>query len=468
MRVVMLVGGALLISVAARAQGGTVDGVVFDSLEGRPLAGAVVQIVAPPPGTEAYSVTSDSLGRFRIENVRAGQYIAGFLHPLLDSLGLTPPYRSVVVESNATVHTSLAIPSAAGVSRAICAPARGARADSSASTVGTLVGQVRDAGSSVPVTGSLVALVWSELVVDTRGVRRESRQLHGTTNSEGWFAMCDLAEGDYEVRAELGKRATGFVDVTVRARNIARVSFALGADSDSAMARDSTPRPGGATLAGVVTNSGGHPVEGAQVVVEGSALSAVTDARGAFSLTGLPDGTRTAEARALGYAPSRVTVEPSRSETRTVTIVMGKAVRALDAVTVYGKPTGRMRDLSGFMERKRQGFGRFITRSDIDQSNAITVCDLLRREVGLQVMEGGLSGCAVSVRGSASMIRAAGGGGSCQPTVYLDNAPFGGGVSEFTKEVSPQQIMGIEVYTTATAPPQFAGPCGSIVVWTRT
>jgi len=263
----------------------------------------------------------------------------------------------------------------------------------------------------------------------------------------------------------LPSRPTG---VAFTASTLFDVSFALGADSDSAIARDSTPRPGGATLAGVVTNSGGHPVEGAQVVIDGSALSAVTDARGAFSLTGLPDGTRTAEARALGYAPSRVTVEPSRSETRKVTIVMGKAVRALDAVTVYGKPTGRMRDLSGFMERKRQGFGRFITRADIDQSSAISVCDLLRRVVGLQVMEGGLSGCAVSVRGSASMIRAAGGGGTCQPTVYLDNAPFGGGVSEFTREVSPQQIMGIEVYTTATAPPQFAGPCGSIVVWTRT
>jgi hypothetical protein len=468
MRVAMLVAGALLISLGARAQGGTVEGIVFDSLDGRPLAGALVQIVASPPGQEAYSVTSDSLGRFRIENVRAGQYISGFLHPLLDSVGITPPYLAVVVADNAIAHESLAIPSAARLSRAICAPAQGARADSSSGTTGTLVGHVGDAGSGASVAGSLVAAVWSELVVDTRGVRRELRQLHGTTNGDGWFAMCDMEAGDYQVRAELGKRATGFVDVSVRARNLSRVSFVLGADSDSTMASDSTPRPGGATLAGVVTGVGGRAVEGAQVVVEGSALTAITDARGAFSLTGLPDGTRTAEARALGYAPARVTVEPSRRETRTVAIAMGKPVKTLDAVTVYGKPTGRMRDLSGFVERQRQGFGHFITWSDIDHSSAITVCDLFRRVVGLQVVEGGMSGCMVSVRGAASMIRASAGGGTCQPTVYLDNSPFGGSVSEFARAVSPQEIMGIEVYTTATAPPQFAGACGSIVVWTRT
>jgi hypothetical protein len=162
MRVAMLVAGALLISLGARAQGGTVEGVVFDSLDGRPLVGALVQIVASPPGQEAYSVTSDSLGRFRIENVRAGQYISGFLHPLLDSVGIMPPYLAVVVADNAIAHESLAIPSAARLSRAICASARGARGDSSSGTTGTLVGHVGDAGSGASVAGSLVAAVWSD------------------------------------------------------------------------------------------------------------------------------------------------------------------------------------------------------------------------------------------------------------------------------------------------------------------
>lgn len=457
---------AMLVASSARAQSGTVDGVVFDSLNHRPLAGALVQIVASPPATDAYSATSDSLGRFRFEQVRAGQYVAGFLHPLLDTLGITPPYRAVGVEADGTAHIALAVPSAARLTAAICAPKAASRADSAARTAGMLVGHVSDATGGRPVQGSLVAAVWSEMVLDARGVRSESRQLHARTNDDGWFAMCGLEAGDYRLRAELGKRATGFVDVTVRENDIQRAMFVLGADSDS-----STQLPGhrgSAALAGVVRNGAGRPVEGAQVVVEGDSAIATTDASGSFTLTGLPDGTRTAEARALGYAPTRVTVEPARGETRTVAIVMSKTVKALDAVTVYGKPTGRFRDLSGFVERQHRGFGRFVTRADIERTSPNTVCDLLRRVVGLQVTEGGMSGCVVSMRGASSLVPTSGAGGACEPAVYLDNSRYGGSIGQLAQEMSPQDIMGIEVYSTATEPPQFPGACGTIVVWTRT
>lgn len=467
MRVVMLVACALLVSLTLRAQTGTVSGAVFDSLEGQPLAGALVQIVASPPRQEAYSATANSLGRFRIENVRAGQYIAGFLHPLLDSLGVTAPYRAITVAENATAQVALAVPSAAKLIHAICAPAQESPAASVADQRSALVGHVQDAESGASVPGSLVAVVWSVLVLDARGARRESQQLHGRTNADGWFAMCGLEEGEYRVRAELGKRATGFVDVALRPRELARASFALGSDSDSATATDSTPRPGGATIEGSVTTTGGRPLEGVQIAVEGSPSHATTDARGVFSLSGLPDGTRMAEARALGYAPVRVEVEPSRRGPRTVPIVMDRKVKTLDAVTVYGKRSGRMRDVSGFVERQQRGFGRFITRADIDRSNTLTVCELFRRVAGLSVREEGVNDCEVSMRGTLSLMGPSAGVTACEPTLYVDNAPFNGSVGEFTRTIRPRDIMGIEVYSTSTEPLQFPGGCGSIVVWTR-
>jgi len=464
-------GIALMLSAAAlasplRAQTGTVEGVVFDSLARRPLPAALVQIVAAPPGHEAYSATADSLGRFRVEGVRPGSYIAGFLHPLLDSLGLVAPYRAVTVAAGETASLPLAIPGAASLARAICAPVQDPRTDPASRTTGTLVGRVIDETNRQPVAGSLVAAVWSELVVDARGVRRESRQVHGKTNADGWFAMCDLEGGDYRLRAERGKRATGFLDVAVGASEVDHVSLALGADSDSAAAADSTPRSGGATVAGVVRNSSGHPVEGAQVVVEGLGASTTTNASGAFSLSGLPDGSRMAEARALGYAPARTAVEPSRGETRSVTIVMDKQVKTLAAVTVYGKSGARLRDLTGFAQRRQEGFGRFVTHADIDKQGVFTTCDLFRRIVGLHVVDGGIYGCEVSMRGAASMMRPRGAGGACQPTVYLDNMQFQGTVGELAQTITPQQIMGMEVYSTATEPPEYPGACGTIVVWT--
>lgn len=462
-----LVVGALCVSLIAQAQTGVVGGVVFDSLEGRPLAGALVQIVASPPRQEAYSVTADSLGRFHIENVRAGQYVAGFMHPLLDSLGITAPYSGLTVSENATARVALAVPPAAKLIHVICAPARPSPGAAAADQRSALVGHVYDAESGAPIPGSLVAVVWSVLVIDGHGARRESRQLHGETSADGWFALCGLEEGDYRVRAELGKRTTGFVDVTLRSRDVGRASFALGTDSDAVAGTDSTGSVSGATIAGAVTTAGGRPLEGAEIVVEGSPGHAITDARGAFSLSGLPDGTRMAEARALGFAPVRVEVQPSRTEPRTVAIVMDKKVKTLDAVTVYGRQSGRMRDVSGFVERQQRGFGRFVTRADIDRSNPLTVCELFRRVAGLSVREGGVNDCEVSMRAAISLAGPSAGVTACAPTLYLDNAPFNGSMTEFTRTVTPRDIMGIEVYSTATEPPQFQGGCGSIVVWTR-
>jgi hypothetical protein len=459
---------AALAPARARAQAREVrvDGVVYDSLRKQPLVGATVQLIEAPPGRGAYAATTDSLGKFHIEGVRAGQYITGILDPLLDTLGIVAPYGSVTVTEGAKAHVALAIPSASRLTTAICAPAQATRvAKAAADTTGALVGHVYDMRTGAPATSSLIAVVWPVLTLDVHGMHRETRQLHARASEEGWFAICGLGAGDYRVRAESGARNTGFVDFVLQARDIARTSLVLGADSDSASAADTTVREGRASITGIVS-AGGHPVEGAQVVVDGSAVSATTDARGVFTLAGIPDGTRMAEARALGFAPKRVPVEPSRGERRTVVIAMEKRVNTLDAVTVYGVPAGRrMNDLNGFMQRQRSGFGKFLTRSQIDQADANSVCDLLRRVNGLHVDETGVSGCQATLRGAMTGMGPS--ARACEPKVFLDGIQFGGNVAELARTISPREIMGIEVYTTATEPPQFFGACGSLVVWTR-
>lgn len=450
----------------AQAPQSRVEGVVYDSLRKQPLAAATIQFIEAPPGHGAYAATTDSLGKFHIDGVRAGQYIAGILDPLLDTLGVLAPYASVTVAEGADARVALAIPTAARLTTAICAPAEATRvAKAAADTTGALVGHVYDMRTGAPATSSLVAVVWPVLTLDAHGMHRETRQLHAKIDEEGWFAICGLGAGDYQVRAESGARNTGFVDFVLQAREIARLSLMLGADSDSASAADTMAREGRASITGTVM-AGGHPVEGAQVVVDGSTVSATTDARGAFTLAGIPDGTRMAEVRALGFAPKRVPVEPSRGERRTVAIVMEKRVNALDAVTVYGTKQGRrFNDLNGFMQRQRGGFGKFLTRAQIEQADANSVCDLLRRVNGLHVNETGISGCQVTLRGGMSGIGRS--SRACEPKVYLDGMPFDGNVAELARAVSPREIAGIEVYSTATEPPQFSGACGSLVVWTR-
>jgi hypothetical protein len=462
-----LLGGS---AESLRAQtGGTptrVQGVVFDSIGNRPLGGAMVQLIELPPGRDAHTAISDSLGRFQMDSVRPGSYMAGFLHPLLDSIGIEAPNDSVVVRDGALTRIALAVPSARRVVRAICgADHAGGKSERAGAgdSLGMIVGHVRDATTGAPLPGTAVTLQWETLVLSSGTAHTESRTLRATTIGEGWFAMCGLAVDEYQLHAEHGHQATGLLDVEIHPREIVRLALVL--PSDSGAAADSTAGEG-ATISGIVLTHDKRPLEGAQVAVDGSTANAITDAQGAFRLTGLPDGTRMAEARALGYLPVRVRVELSRVEARTVSIVMSKQVATLDAVTVFGKQGRRTRDLTGFLDRRRHGFGHFVTQQEIDRENASSTCELLRRVPGVNVRDAGGTGCTANIRGSSS------GGLSqgvhlCEPKVYQDNIPFSGTLSEFSQSISPHDIMGVEVYSTATEPPQFQGSCGVIIIWTR-
>ena len=99
-----LLAFALLACLCATAQ--TVEGTVIDSTSGNGLAGARVEIAlaaAGPIGEAAYTAVTDSQGRFRIDGVKNGVYVAryrasGYLYP-----GDLAPARSfqVVAGGNA-------------------------------------------------------------------------------------------------------------------------------------------------------------------------------------------------------------------------------------------------------------------------------------------------------------------------------------------------------------------------------
>ena len=448
---------ALMLSAAfgsphAQTGGSRMDGVVLDSVNRRPLAGATVQLVAAPPAHGSFGATTDSLGRFHIDGVRPGSYVAGFLHPLLDTLGVQAPYKSIVLGEGDT-HVTLAVPSAASLMSAVC----GASAKRSAGpdSIGMLVGHVRDASTGATIGGSAIVLDWPALVFGGGGARTEVRHLRARTNDDGWFAMCGLEADEYHVHAEQGARATGDIDIEVRPRAITRLSLVIGSDSGAS----------GATLSGIVRAADGKPLEGAQVGVDGSSTTAATDAQGAFALSNLPDGTRMVEVRALGYVPARAPIEPSRNEPRAIAVVMAKRAAALQEVTVFGKPSWRNRDFTGFADRRRKGFGHFITREQIAQTNDVSICDLLSRVPGVLTSSNGGIGCTATLHGA--MTGAGGTISSCEPKVYLNNLPFDGSVEELTRSFSPRDIMGIEIYSAATQPIQYQGLCGSLVVWTR-
>jgi Carboxypeptidase regulatory-like domain/TonB-dependent Receptor Plug Domain len=220
---------------------------------------------------------------------------------------------------------------------------------------------------------------------------------------------------------------------------------------------------GPAQLSGHVLRPNGQPISGAQVIVLGTGVSTTTNDAGHFELNALPGGTRTVEARALGYLPARAVVDLAGRHAATAELELAAQTPILEAVTVFGRAPARA-DAQGFAERSRGFFGRFITADQIARSGAMSVPDLLRIVPGLRVTQ--MTGSPMSTvlsRGEAGF------SSSCMPAVYLDGNFIAEGASSLDNLMRPSDIGGIEVYVDGnTAPAQYQrGACGSIVIWSR-
>ena len=442
----------------------TVSGVVHDSLARRPLAGSVVQLVAvDAPVPLARTAIADSLGRFALADVPVGRYLLGFLHPMLDSLGVEPPVREVNVAGGRPVRADLGIPSATRLRLVICGQS------SSADSGAFVMGVVRDARDGHPVAGVSVAVMWAELSFGSQGLTRHFPRRVATTAANGWFALCNIpSAGMIGLSAGRGADSTDLIDVDVPAERFLRRDLFLGPARAAVTGDASTRRrTGDGQLSGVVVSAtAGTPLPGAQVSIRDGPQTSVNE-RGEWTLLGAPFGTRMLEVRAIGYYPERRAVDvvtgaaPIRTELSTMRSV-------LDTVTV----TARLNQLNmrGFEERRRtSGTGRFLTPEDIARRNPIVASDLFRMVPGIAVERSELGDTYIAMRGTFAE--------TCRPAVYLDGHLMSDlSADDIDGWVKPREIAGIEIYVGPVVPPQFstgmAGSvtgevCGSIVIWTK-
>lgn len=209
-----------------RLPGAIVSGVVHDSIARAPLAGAWVQLVAADKQAHAArTVLSDSMGRFLIDDVPDGRYNVGFYHPMLDSLGVEPPPRSLQVKRHRAVRADLAIPSPAQLRAAVC----GRRQTPAARTGGVVLGVVRDARERVPVAGVTVIGEWLELTIRKGGVDPLRVRISTTTDTNGWFALCHVPSGGTMALGVVrGADSTRLMEVLVPVSGVRRSDLYVG------------------------------------------------------------------------------------------------------------------------------------------------------------------------------------------------------------------------------------------------
>ena len=455
---------AALTPVVLHAQT-SISGFVRDSLSGTPLVGASIQLVpSATPWLAGRMVTSDSIGRFRIDTVAPGKYLIGFQHPRLDSLGLDAVNRTIDVDRAIRFQrVDLALPSGRTFVATLC----GGRADST----GAIIGRVSSAEEGTPVASGSVVVRFAQMRIDNGGVRKVQTQALAPFGSDGRYVACGIpTDAPVLVQARAGAGETlgkqgmsGEIEIVFTpnvplahrdlliAMRTADSTVGAGAAPRATLARTGTAR-----LTGRVISGDGKPVSGARVSVQDTDAFATSDSIGAFRVAGLPTGTRTVDVIAIGYAPVRASADLRPNRETPVTINIGNKVTTLSGVNVTAKP-----DRSGFVKRRATGNGYYLDANEIEARGAQSVASALTTAPSLR---GNGFDTANPTRPRIS------GRSNCTPSAYLDGMQIRDGLGGIDDLLTIRRVGGIEVYSNpAEAPPQFRGSsnCAVVVVWTK-
>ncbi len=453
--------------VAPSPATGRVRGIAFDSANARPLQQTTVQLIrADEPNVSRLSMT-DSLGRFVFDSVRAGPWILGLQHPLLDSLRIEQLATRVEVRAKGTTSAMIAIPTGFSMTSRICGDSIARDAS------GFVHGRVRSLREVSGDETTTVRIQWLEYTVTAAGATRAIVSLSVPTNADGSYVACGVpSESVVRIRSWRGADSTGVLESTIPAYGIAQIDLTIGAlrrvemmvdatASDSgALARVTVAR-GDASVRGETRGAGGQPLSNARVSVWGSGLDVVSSADGRFALGDLPTGSYLLESRAIGYQPSRKIVNFQPNAELTVITQLDRLL-TLDTIKVRALRNRLLgKDMSGFEERRQRGLGRFLDPEDIEQRMSGRTSDLFRAVSGVRLVPSS-TGDRVQMRGNVD--------GYCIPTVFVDRVKqymFDGDLDAI---VSPMEVRAIEVYVgSIMTPPEFQVPfdqCGSLVIWT--
>ncbi len=212
---------------------------------------------------------------------------------------------------------------------------------------------------------------------------------------------------------------------------------------------------------GVVADSLGGAISGAQVVIQGSGAAMVTDAAGTFRFQRVSGGNVVLNVRRLGYRPGSVAVQHAATET-TVEVRLVAVAEVLPTVEVRRRGEVYDARLAGYNARRTRRVGHFITREQLDRHDSPRFADVLRSIPGVVVrpLRGSGGGRTISIRGN------------CSPLVFLDGFPAASGPLDLDM-IDLASVEGIEVYAgVATVPIEFTSVsgterCGVIAIWSR-
>ena len=220
-----------------------------------------------------------------------------------------------------------------------------------------------------------------------------------------------------------------------------------------------------AHIVGLVRDTSGRAMSGAQVLLESTLIGARTDSNGTFRLVALPK-TYVMLVRHLGYTPVRRNVSLTEGDTIRTVVSLVPETPALDPVEVRSDRAyapGR----AGFAHRKMLGLGKFLDASELRKRDGRELSNVLRQLGGIKIERHPRN---PNIEWAVHPFA------GCFTNIMLDNVWIFRGLRgeeppNIRKLIQVMDLDGIEYYRgAASLPTEFntlRADCGVLVLWTR-
>jgi hypothetical protein len=224
-----------------------------------------------------------------------------------------------------------------------------------------------------------------------------------------------------------------------------------------------------ARILGVFNSQTGEPIEGVDVVDLYAHVTAVTTRTGTVSLAFLPEGGSMLRIQKIGFKPVTQVVVISPVDTVPITVLMDATVTTLPTVvTKDSAPVFLPPAMRAFEERRKAGFGRFITEAELRKNDSRTMTNVVRQS-------GAPVSCSRRSPIQCFVVNARSGGSGCALDVYVDGVLQPSGSPAFDgrdlEKIRVDEIGAVEIYAgTANVPAEYnrtSKDCGVMLLWTR-
>lgn len=230
----------------------------------------------------------------------------------------------------------------------------------------------------------------------------------------------------------------------------------------------------GPVVTGVVKDSAGAPIAGAEVFVGRTDKPVVTNDAGRYRVTGSATGAQWVAVRKIGFGPVRRSVRIMKGEVQVVDLVMTALPVHLPELKVVEQSGMKRSRLQDFWDRSRTSFGGyFITGEDLARRNMINLTMSVRQYLPWAALESWERssmdyGTMWNVQPASISTRHA----RCAPAISFD-----GGIPSDTWNVGDipvSMVEAVEIYKPRwmDIPVEFqldgrAQRCGLVVLWTK-